>query len=141
MKKKTNLKQYKKRKNNMDTQEKMNEELKAAAEEAAENTMDEPTETAPAEEEEPAPKKPEPVKEKKEKAPSAPSVSITVNVNGKDLTLSGKPAYVFVDIFDHIDFDLQSVKGNKLVTEVNGQKAEYMQPINNGDVILVRWEK
>lgn len=93
------------------------------------------------EEEEPAPKKPEPVKEKKEKAPSAPSVSITVNVNGKDLTLSGKPAYVFVDIFDHIDFDLQSVKGNKLVTEVNGQKAEYMQPINNGDVILVRWEK
>ena len=35
----------------MDTQEKMNEELKAAAEEAAEKIMDEPTETAPADEE------------------------------------------------------------------------------------------
>lgn len=35
----------------MDTQEKMDEELKAAAEEAAEKIMDEPTETAPADEE------------------------------------------------------------------------------------------
>ncbi len=43
----------------MDTQEKMNEELKAAAEEAAEKIMDEPTETAPAEEEAPEAEVPE----------------------------------------------------------------------------------
>ena len=43
----------------MDTQEKMNEELKAAAEEAAEKIMDEPTETAPADEEAPDAEVPE----------------------------------------------------------------------------------
>jgi molecular chaperone GrpE len=59
MKKKTNLKLFKKRIKNMDTQEKMNEELKATAEEAAEKIMDEPTETAPAEEEAPEAEVPE----------------------------------------------------------------------------------
>jgi molecular chaperone GrpE len=59
MKKKTNLKQFKKRRINMDTQEKMNEELKAAAEETAEKIMDEPTETAPAEENAPEAEVPE----------------------------------------------------------------------------------
>ena len=43
----------------MDTQEKKNEELKAAAEEAAEKIMNEPTETAPAEEEAPEAEVPE----------------------------------------------------------------------------------
>ena len=43
----------------MDTQEKMNEELKAAAEETAEKIMDEPTETAPAEENAPEAEVPE----------------------------------------------------------------------------------
>ena len=43
----------------MDTQEKMNEELKAAAEETAEKIMDEPTETAPAEENVPEAEVPE----------------------------------------------------------------------------------
>ena len=41
MKKKTNLKQFNKKRNNMDTQEKKNEEMKAAAEEAAEQTQEE----------------------------------------------------------------------------------------------------
>ena len=41
MKKKTNLKQFNKKRNNMDTQEKKNEEIKAAAEEAAEQTKEE----------------------------------------------------------------------------------------------------
>ncbi len=71
---------------------------------------------------------------------SLPPISINVNVNGKNIKLKGKSSYVFVDIFDYIDFDLQSVKGNKLVTEINGEKAEYMQAVKNGDVILVRWE-
>jgi molecular chaperone GrpE len=41
MKKKTNLKQFNKKRNNMDTQEKKNEEMKATAEEAAEQTKEE----------------------------------------------------------------------------------------------------
>ncbi|MCR4585945.1 MAG: rod shape-determining protein [Lachnospiraceae bacterium] len=74
-------------------------------------------------------------------APAAVPVTVTVNVNGRNVKLTGKPSYVFVDIFDHIDFDLKNVKGSRLVTEVNGQAAEYMQPVKAGDVILVRWEK
>ena len=49
MKKKTNLKQFNKKRNNMDTQEKKNEEMKAAAEEAAEQTKEEPSNEAAAE--------------------------------------------------------------------------------------------
>lgn len=41
MKKKTNLKQFNKKRNNMDSQEKKNEEMKATAEEAAEQTKEE----------------------------------------------------------------------------------------------------
>lgn len=44
MKKKTNLKQYKKRKINMDAQEKKNEEMKMAAEETTEQTNEQPME-------------------------------------------------------------------------------------------------
>ena len=44
MKKKTNLKQYKKRIINMDAQEKKNEEMKMAAEETTEQTNEQPTE-------------------------------------------------------------------------------------------------
>ena len=46
MKKKTNLKQFNKKRNNMDTQEKKNEEMKATAEEAAEQTKEEPSNEA-----------------------------------------------------------------------------------------------
>ncbi|MBR3306706.1 MAG: rod shape-determining protein [Lachnospiraceae bacterium] len=66
--------------------------------------------------------------------------SIIVSVNGSEVTLSGKSAYVFVDVFDFIDFDLQNVKGSKLVTDLNGHKADYMENIAAGDVITIRWE-
>lgn len=46
MKKKTNLKQFNKKRNNMDSQEKKNEEMKATAEEAAEQTKEEPSNEA-----------------------------------------------------------------------------------------------
>ena len=44
MKKKTNLKQYKKRKINMDAQEKKNEEMNMVSEEAAEQLKEQPAE-------------------------------------------------------------------------------------------------
>ena len=66
--------------------------------------------------------------------------SISLTVNGKEVRLEGKPEYVFVDVFDHIDFDLQKVKGTRLITDLNGHKAEYMEPVHSGDVIVIRWE-
>ncbi|MEE5989226.1 MAG: cell division FtsA domain-containing protein [Lachnospiraceae bacterium] len=66
--------------------------------------------------------------------------NIIVQVNGKSITLTGKSKYVFVDVFDHIDFDLSQVRGSKLITDLNGKSAEYMQELSSGDIIEVRWE-
>ncbi len=66
--------------------------------------------------------------------------SINVSVNGEGIRLSGKNEYVFVDVFDYIDFDLQNVGGKRLITDLNGHKAEYMEPIYEGAEIVIRWE-
>jgi hypothetical protein len=66
--------------------------------------------------------------------------SIIVNVNGKDIKLEGKSSYVFVDVFDHIDFDLKTPKGTRLITDLNGRPAQYMENISSGDNIEIRWE-
>lgn len=66
-------------------------------------------------------------------------VSIGVMVNKMPVTLSGKPSYVFVDVFDRIDFDLSRPMGKRIVTELNGRPAEYLEEIHNGDVIDVYW--
>lgn len=74
-------------------------------------------------------------------AASQPERSIHVLVNSKPIRLQGKASYVFVDIFDYIDFDLTTVKGQTLITNVNGKKAEYMEPLYDGAVIEVYWEE
>ncbi|MBR3636114.1 MAG: cell division protein FtsA, partial [Lachnospiraceae bacterium] len=65
---------------------------------------------------------------------------IVVTVNDKPVTLDSKSSYVFVDIFDKIDFDLSKPQG-AIVTKKNGASAEYMEEIHDGDVIEVYWEK
>lgn len=74
-------------------------------------------------------------------AASQPERSIHVLVNSKPIRLQGKASYVFVDIFDYIDFDLTTVQGQTLITNVNGKKAEYMEPLYDGAVIEVYWEE
>lgn len=70
-----------------------------------------------------------------------PAVSIGVLVNSKPVVLRGKASYVFVDIFDYIDFDLSTVQGKTLITNIDGKKAEYMEPLHDGAVIEVYWEE
>ena len=65
---------------------------------------------------------------------------ITVNVNGSEVILGGKASYVFVDVFEFIDFDLSSPKGRTVVTTLNGKNAQYMESIDEGDEIDVHWE-
>lgn len=65
--------------------------------------------------------------------------TISVVVNQMPVTLRGKQSYVFVDIFDYIDFDLQAGNGRSILTTVNGRPAEYMAPLHGGDVIIIRW--
>ena len=66
-------------------------------------------------------------------------VKVMVEVNNKNVTLKNKDKYVFLDIFDYIEFDLSISKGN-LMLMLNGSKASYYQPLNNGDVIQIYWE-
>lgn len=68
-------------------------------------------------------------------------MSIVVTVNGEQIKLSGKKGYVFVDVFEYIDFDLSKPQGSGIVTNLNGREAQYMESIKSGDVIEIYWKK
>lgn len=63
-----------------------------------------------------------------------------VVVNNEPIVLHGKSDYIFVDIFDVIDFDLSKPNGRSIVTTLNGGTPDYMQPIHEGDKIEVYWK-
>ncbi|WP_297424343.1 cell division protein FtsA [Clostridium sp.] len=64
--------------------------------------------------------------------------SITVVVNGNNVTLKDKTQYLIVDIFNYIDFDLTVAKGI-INLKLNGEKAAYTATIKEGDIIEVFW--
>ena len=66
--------------------------------------------------------------------------NVYVVVNGKSVTMTGKAKYVFVDVFNFIEFDLSKPQG-AIVTQVNGHDANYMEELQNGDVIQIYWRK
>ena len=66
--------------------------------------------------------------------------SVHVTVNGQEITMQGKTDYVFVDVFQYIDFDLSKPKGSGIVTRLNGREAQYMENIRSGDVIEIYWK-
>jgi cell division ATPase FtsA len=63
---------------------------------------------------------------------------IEVMINGKPKTLSGKKDYIFIDIFDYIEFDLTIPKGS-LYLRLNGNNAGYHDKLFAGDIIEVGW--
>lgn len=73
--------------------------------------------------------------------PARPDRTVNVVVNEKEVTLSGKASYVFVDVFDFIDFDLKDSRGRKIMTKLNGHNADYMEMLKDGDQIEVYWEE
>ena len=78
-------------------------------------------------------KEPEPVK-------NILAHDLHVVINNESHTLHGKADYIFVDIFDAIDFDLSKPNGRAIVTTLNGGTPDYMQPIKEGDRIEVYWK-
>ena len=66
--------------------------------------------------------------------------TIYVTVNGQQICLSGKKEYVFVDVFEYIDFDLSKPQGIGIVTRLNGRDAQYMETIHGGAVIEIYWK-
>ncbi|MBQ6788112.1 MAG: cell division protein FtsA [Lachnospiraceae bacterium] len=64
---------------------------------------------------------------------------IVIICNQKPLVLEGRKVYRFVDLFDYIDFDTSKMRGNGIVTKVNGEKAQYTQELKNGDKVEIYW--
>lgn len=79
--------------------------------------------------------------EKPEEETAAAEKLFAVRVNGRAVSLTGKDKFVFVDVFDHIDFDLSQANGRAIVTRVNGREAQYTQPLSEGDRIDIYWEE
>ncbi|MBR4529425.1 MAG: cell division protein FtsA, partial [Lachnospiraceae bacterium] len=81
-----------------------------------------------------------PVEEEPEEILVEP-VDLHVEVNGTEITMTGKSEYIFVDVFDYIDFDLKMSKGRAIVTQVNGASPDYMQVLAEGDKIEIYWKE
>ena len=69
------------------------------------------------------------------------ATTIHIIVNKKPLTLSGKKDYIFVDVFDFIDFDLSKPQGTSVGTVLNGKSAGFTQFLSEGDVLDIFWKK
>jgi len=66
---------------------------------------------------------------------------IYLNINGKKEEFEyNKSEFVFVDIFDYIDFDLKNPQG-RLILKLNNKTPEYMERLKDGDHIELYWEK
>jgi len=73
--------------------------------------------------------------------PTAGGVAdLLVIVNGRPITLKGKPSYCFVDILDFYPFDVSTAHGQTVVMQINGEKAEFTSPLNGGDIIDLYWK-
>lgn len=73
-------------------------------------------------------------------APQNPADGVTVIVNGDPVTLTGKKEYMYVDVFDRINFDLSKPQGKMVETLINGRKAQYIEPLHNGDELEIFWK-
>ena len=67
--------------------------------------------------------------------------AIVVIVNGRPVQLDKKESYVFVDVFDYIDFVLSQSRGRGIVTKVNGVDAQFTQNLRDGDRIDIYWKE
>lgn len=70
-----------------------------------------------------------------------PKATIHVTVNGQNITMDDKEDYIFVDIFNFIDFDINEANGRTAEVLLNGKPCGYADPIHNGDVLSVGWKE
>ena len=67
--------------------------------------------------------------------------TINVTVNSENIVLDNKESYVFVDVFDHIDFDLSKPQGQGIVTLLNGRSADFLEELKDGDIVEIYWKE
>ena len=67
------------------------------------------------------------------------NIELEVKVNGEKCILKNKKQYIFVDVFNFIDFDTTLIKGSiKLL--LNGKEAAYTDILEKDDEIRIFWE-
>ncbi|MEG1946650.1 MAG: dephospho-CoA kinase [Lachnospiraceae bacterium] len=69
------------------------------------------------------------------------AIVLHVIVNEMPVVLKGKSSYIFVDVFDEIDFDLNSGNGRAIITRLNGEEPSYSGILKDGDVIEIYWRE
>ena len=74
-------------------------------------------------------------------AQKEPADALHVVVNGTPVVLTGKDTYIFVDIFSFYDFDLSASQGRSVITNLNGEKAQYTAQLKDGDQIELAWKE
>ncbi|WP_252187752.1 cell division protein FtsA [Anaeromonas frigoriresistens] len=72
------------------------------------------------------------------KKSSKNNISLIINDEEKNFSYDKKD-FIFVDIFNYIDFDLSKPKGHLHLT-LNGERADYHQRLTSGDVIEIYWK-
>lgn len=65
---------------------------------------------------------------------------VEITVNDEKVILKNKDRYIFIDVFDHINFDLTRAKGN-LILMLNGKRAGYYDALSMGDMVKIYWER
>ena len=67
---------------------------------------------------------------------------LNIVVNGENMSIktNNDSKFIFIDIFNYIDFDLSKPKGN-IVLKLNGKNAAFTDIVNSGDVIDIYWDK
>lgn len=66
-------------------------------------------------------------------------IDIYIIVNEEAVKLTGKSEYVYVDAFDAAGFDTAKRMGTGVYTSLNGRKAQYMEPLHEGDILEIYW--
>ncbi len=76
-------------------------------------------------------------------APTEPNVNFYVVLNGKSVILPPRPnnaPHEFIELMSIADIDLDNPPpSGDMITTVNGKNASFMDSINDGDVIVIRW--
>ena len=68
-------------------------------------------------------------------------VDMPITINGKKMVLSGKKDYIFVDVYNVINFDPSESNGRPLVIKINGEKCGYSDALHENDEVEVYWDQ
>ena len=66
--------------------------------------------------------------------------TLYVVVNDEVVEMTGKADYIYVDVFQFIQFDLSKPQGTAVETLINGRKAQYTESLSNGDRLEIFWK-